>query len=181
MSSRTQCPQCGDLLVQPTGPIKSDILLVGDLPDWWDVIKGKAFSVGYFKFGKYVQRAGDILRDLLTANSIRPERCRMTNVWLHAAKKDTECNIDYHIEQVYKEMAKAKTILLMGTLSVRLLLQEAGAREWSGLEILSPDLPRGSQAMGSVKMATGFKHLGEAQLAIKRFSEMVHEVSLDTT
>ena len=78
-------------------------------------------------------------------------------------------------------MAKAKTILLMGTLSVRLLLQDAGAREWSGLEILSPDLPRGSHAMGSVKMATGFTHLGEAKLAIQRFSEMIYEIPTNRT
>ena len=94
MSLRTPCPKCVDLLVEPVGPIISDILLVGDIPDWRDGLKGKPFSINYFKFGKYVQRAGDILRDLLTANSIRPERCRMTNVWLHAAKKDSECNID---------------------------------------------------------------------------------------
>ena len=172
---RDKCPHCGDQLVQPTGPIKSDILLIGDAPDWYDVVKGKAFAVGYRKNGRYIQRAGDILRNQMTANSIRPERCRITNVWLHATKKVDECDFDWHKTQIYKEIVKSKHILLMSTLSVRLLLEEAGALEWSGLEILSPDLPKGTQAMGSVKMSTGFKHLGEVQLAIKRFGEMVYE------
>ena len=175
MRDRTICHHCGDQLISPAGPIESDILLLGDIPDWFDVVKGKPFAIGYKKNGKYITRAGDILRDLLTANSIRPERCRMSNVWLHAKKKVDECEFSFHVEQAYKEIARAKHVLLMGTLSVRLLLEEAGALEWSGLEILSPDLPKETRAMGSVKMSTGFKHLGEVQLAIKRFSELVYE------
>ena len=172
---RDTCPHCGDQLVLPIGPVKSDILLIGDAPDWFDVMKGKAFAVGYKKNGRYIQRAGDILRDQLTANSIRPERCRMTNVWLHTTKKVEECEFDWHAEKAYAEIVRVKHVLLMSTTAVRLVLEDAGALEWSGLEILSPDLPKGTNAMGSVKMSTGFKHLGEVKLAIKRFSELVHE------
>jgi len=170
---REECPNCGDLLVLPTGPIKSDILLVGDWPDWYDVAKGKPFAVGYKKNGFYIQRAGDILRDTLTSNSIRPDGCRITNVWLHAVKKD--CDFSWHAERTFKEMSKSKYVLLMGSTPVNLLLEEGTALEWSGLEILSPDLPKGIRVMGSVKMQTGFSGLGEVENAIKRFSEMVHE------
>lgn len=175
MTDREICKHCGDQLVQISGPITSDILLIGDFPDWRDIMKGIPFSVGYVKNYRRVMRAGDIMRDLLTANSIRPERCRMTNVWLHAPKKAEECEKDFHVTSVLKEMAQAKYVLLMGTDAVHLLLPDAGALEWSGLEILSPELPKTTRAMGSVKMATGFQHLGEVKLAIKRFSEMVHE------
>ena len=171
---RDQCPHCGDQLVSPIGPIESDILLVGDEPDWFDVVKGRTFAIGYKKNGHYVDRAGDILRAKLTANSIRPERCRITNVWLHAKKKVDDCDLEWHQTQAYAEIAETKYVLLMGTSPVRLLLEDAGAIEWSGLEILSPDLPKGTRTMGSVKIATGFKHIGEVELAIKRFSEMVH-------
>lgn len=174
---REQCPHCGDQLVIPAGPIKSEILLIGDAPDWYDVVKGKAFSIGYRKKGRYIQRAGDILRDQLTANSIRPERCRMTNVWLHATKKVDECDFSWHETQAAAEIAKAKYVLFMSTTAVRLLLENASALEWSGLEILSPELSKETRAMGSVKMSTGFNHLGEVRLAIKRLGEMVHEVS----
>ena len=169
------CIHCGDQLVSPIGPIESDILLIGDVPDWYDVVKGRAFSIGYKKNGHYIDRAGDILRSLLTANSIRPERCRMTNVWLHAKKKVDDCDFEWHQTQAYAEIVNAKQCLFMGTTAVRLLLEDAGAIEWSGLEILSPELPKGTRAMGSVTMNSAFKHLGEAELAVKRFSEMVHE------
>ena len=175
MTDREACPHCGDLLVEPTGPIKSDILLVGDWPDWYDIMKGKAFAIGYRKHNRPIDRAGDILRDLLTANSIRWERCRMTNVWLHDKKKAEDCDHSWHVERVFKEMAKAKYVLLMGTTAVHLLLEDASAQAWSGLEILSHDLPKDTLAMGSVKMSTGFGQLGEVKLAIKRFAEMVHE------
>jgi hypothetical protein len=99
----------------------------------------------------------------------------MTNVWLHAKKKEEDCLIEWHMTKAYEEMAKAKFVLLSGTSAVRLLLPDATATEWSGLEILSPDLPTETRAMGSVKMATGFGQLGEVALAIRKFSELVHE------
>lgn len=172
---REKCPHCGDLLVSPTGPVKSDILIIGDYPDWFDIQTGKAFSVGYKKDRRYITRAGDILRDQLTKNSVRPERVRMTNVWLHATKKEEDCPMGWHMTKAYEEIAKAKFVLLSGTSAVNLLLPDASAQDWSGLEILSPDLPKEVRAMGAVKMATGFGQLGEVSLVIQKFTDLVRE------
>lgn len=172
---KEKCKHCGDQLVDVTGPVKSDILIVGDEPDWYDVTAGKAFAVGLKKHGRYVIRAGDILRDLLTQNSVRPGRVRMTNVWLHGAKKEDVCPSGWHITQTLKEISQAKYVLLSGTLPIRILLPDASAQDWSGLEILSPDLPSSTRAMGAVKVGTGFGQLGEISLAVQKFTTMIRE------
>jgi hypothetical protein len=155
--------------------VRSNILILGDKPDWFDILKGRAFATGYKKNGRYVERAGDILNDLLTKNSIRPTACRMSTVWLHAPKKKEDCDFSWHVERAFLEIVKVKYVLLQGTLAVALVEEGASAQEWSGLEMTSTEWPTGVRAMGSVIMKTAFTHLGEAELALKRFGEMTHE------
>lgn len=169
--SRNVCPHCGDLLIEPIGPIGGKILVIGDVPDWLDITIGVPFAVG--DKGK---RAGTILRDELMRAGLDPRRVRYTNLWLHGKKKKGECDVDFHITRMLQEFVKSDYVLVAGIEPLRVLLDDptASTMDWSGLKLKSPNLPKGIMAMAMVKVATGFDTLGEIRLAIGRFSNIVH-------
>ena len=157
-------------MIPAVGPISANILVVGDFPDWLDVITG----VPFYDKDKNL-RAGNILRTELSRVNINPGRVRYTNMWLHAKKKKGECEPGIHVTQLMKELLKVDHALICGSDPLKLFLGEtATAAAWSGLPIESPDLPSSLKAMACVKIATGFDMLGEVRLAIQRFGEFVH-------
>lgn len=167
---RRICPNCGDQLLSSSGPLSANVLVVGDYPDWLDVITGTPF---YDKDKKL--RAGNILRSELTRVNINPGRVRYTNLWLHAKKKKGQCEQGFHNTILIRELLKVEYVLLSGSEPLKLFLGDnATAAAWSGLSLKSPDLPSEVKAMGCVKIATGFDMIGEVRLAIQRFGELVH-------
>ena len=163
-----KCPHCNLLILPPRGPIKADILAIGDWPDWLDIKKGTVFHTGGWR-----KRVGDVLHNEFQNAGINPGSVRYANVWQHAVNK--ECSSGYHKTELYKEILNRRFLLLMGTETLQLFLPDAKIAEWSGLEILSPELPKDCRAFACVKpsMALG-DTLGEVRFAIQEFAELVH-------
>ncbi len=158
------CQYCGYYLLEPVGPVRSDILLVGTAPDWKDIKNGVPFSGD----------AGNVIKEELQRAAIIPGRCRMTNLWLHA-KNPKDCEIDFHVTSLFKELSGKKFVLIMGTDVLNLFLPNDTISDWTGLEIKSIDLPKGAQAIAMYNPSTALSDtLGETRFAIENFAELVH-------
>jgi len=167
---KEQCPHCGDFLLAARGPINTNILVVGDYPDWQDVLVGTPF---YDRDKKI--RAGNIIAGELERASINPARVRYTNLWLHGKKKKGECEPGFHATAFMNELLRVEFALIAGTEPLQVLLGESfTAAEFSSMRIPREFLPPNVQAMAMVKIATGFDMLGEVRLAATMFGEMVH-------
>lgn len=171
MSNREACPHCGDLLIEPSGPINGTILIIGDVPDWLDITTGVPF---YDRDRR--KRAGNILREELMRAGLDPRRVRYTNLWLHAKKKKGECDTDFHITRMFQEFVKAEHVLVAGIEPLQIILDDptVSTMDWSGLNLKSPNIPKRITAMAMVKVATGFDTLGEIRLALGRFVDQIH-------
>ena len=163
--SREKCPNCGHKLVAPSGPVKATVLLIGDTPGQEEIIQGHPWA----------GRGGDVLRAEMIKVGIHPGRCRMTNMWLHA-KNPKECDKDWHITEMFREVRGKKFLLIMGAETLQTFLPESRVSEWSGLEIISPDIPKGARAMAMVNPAIALRDVhGEVAFAIKNFAELIRE------
>ena len=171
MSNREACPHCGDLLIEPSGPIEGMILVIGDAPDWLDVTTGVPF---YDRDRR--KRAGNILKEELMRAGLDPRRVRYTNLWLHVKKKKNECDVNFHITRMFQEFVKAEYVLVAGIEPLQVILDDpkASTMDWSGLELKSTNIPKNIKVMAMVKVATGFDTLGEIRLALGRFADNVH-------
>ena len=175
--SREACPHCGDLLIEPCGPIGGTILVIGDAPDWLDVTTGVPFYDKDKTVSGYSRkRPGNILREELMRAGLDPRRVRYTNLWLHAKKKKNECDVNFHITRMFQEFVKAEYVLVAGIEPLQVILDDpkASTMDWSGLELKSPNIPKNIKVMAMVKAATGFDTLGEIRLALGRFADNVH-------
>lgn len=162
---RDECRHCGHKLIAPSGPVKSNILLIGDAPGKEEVIQG----------APWVGKGGDVLRDELTLAGINPGRCRITNLWLHT-KNPKDCDKDFHLTKMFKEMQGREFFLIMGAETLQAFLPEAKVSEWTGLEIVSPDFPKGARGMAMVNPAIALRDVhGEVQFAVRNFAEMIRE------
>ena len=163
--TRPHCPHCSHLLVQPNGPPKADILLLGPYPGVEEQVQGFP----------WVGSAGEVLKRELARVGIAYVKCRATNLWQHAENK--ECDFEWHKEMAFKEMLGRKAILLMGALTCNVLLNER-VSDVSGLRVRSMWIPESTIVYASVNPAdaTGKQGLlGEVRLAIRRFSEAIKE------
>jgi len=161
---REACKYCGNLIIEPSGPVKAEILLVGSAPDWEDIKNGEPLS------GK----AGDVLREELQRAAVIPGRCRVTNLWVHA-KNPKDCEVDFHVTRLFKELTGRKYILLMGTDAVQIFMPEISVSDVTGLEILSPDLPKDARALAMYAPSIALSDkLGETRFAIENFSNLIH-------
>ena len=162
---REKCKYCGHKLIAPIGPMKAEILIIGDSPGLEEIKQGTP----------WVGKGGDVLKRELTLAGIHPGKCRITNLWLHT-KNPKDCDVDFHAEEMFKEVLERKYLLIMGAETLRAFLPESKVSEWSGLEIVSPEIPKGIRAMAMVNPAIALRDVhGEVRLAIQNFAEMVRE------
>src|SRR5574340_853718 len=121
---RPTCPQCKNKqLVEPAGPAKSPILLVGEFPGSQEIIQGVPF----------VGESGKILAAELMRVGIQLAQCRVTNLWQHA-KDEKGCDVQWHQNMMAKEFKGRKFVLLMGSDLAKILF-EKGVMDLSGLEM----------------------------------------------
>lgn len=162
-----ECGGCGrKRLVQPYGPIKSNILLIGEYPGWEELRAGEP----------WVGRGGEVLRTELQRAGLTYRRCRVTNLWLHERDEDG-CDVNWHLDHLMAELVDKELILLMGSDVLNIFLPGELVSDWNGLEILSPSLPKTTKvavAMFNPAIALHDK-LGEVRFALENFVEASRE------
>ena len=154
-----QCEKCGRRLVLPSGPEDAEILLVGDAPSYNEIKEGQP----------WIGPAGDVLRTELRRVQINPNRCRITNMWLHG--KTNEC--EAHIDELMAEMQGRKVILLMGADCVTYFTGQ-NVSDVSGLRVdkMTDMLPAGVVAYAIFNPAIALhEKLGEVRFAMEKFAE----------
>ena len=153
------CPKCGRKLVPASGPVKSLVLLIGEFPGWEEIKQGVP----------WVGKAGQVLADEMGRAGLSIGRCRLTNLWLH--EKTDDCDKDWHLTQLKKEMLGRAAVLLLGSDVLAEFLPGENVSDWNGLEVVSPELPR-SVRVCFVAMNPAialYDKLGETRLAIQKF------------
>mgnify|MGYP001566956512 FL=1 len=60
---REECPKCGRMLVLPSGPVKSKILIAGEFPGFEEIRQGTP----------WIGKAGEILRTELMLAGVNPD------------------------------------------------------------------------------------------------------------
>jgi uracil-DNA glycosylase family 4 len=160
----TDCPLCGVPLVQPTGPLDADLLLVGDMPGWREKQLKRPF----------VGETGDVLRQELLRIGIQMDDCRRTNLWLHDPT-DNEEELHLHRGWLLPELNRHPLIFLMGASVVSYVSGGRLVTEVCGLPMRGGvSLPPKTLALASVNPALVFKEgstVGEFKLAIDRLKE----------
>jgi hypothetical protein len=156
---RVKCPNCTLLLVEPVGPVRASLLLVGEFPNYDDVRNG---VVGTGK-------VGEILRKELARIGIQLSSCRFLNLWQHAKSK--ECDSDFHLSYVVKELEGHDWVLLMGSEITKALVGH-GIMEVSGLKVKSKLFPK--VKFFAIPNAGTLLHgdLGEMRLALDKFDKV---------
>ena len=172
--------------MEPSGPADSPIILIGEYPGFEEIKQGVP----------WVGQAGKVLDQELERAGLPRDRCRVTNLWLHApppkpkfaepkttAAKERrltlvrayEPEFRFHSTQVHKEMKGKRAVLLMGSDVTEALLgvsvnSVAGCFvKVEGVEI----------AVAMMNPAIVFRpgpegKLGETRLAIRRWVEAVN-------
>ena len=159
------CPKCGRRLVEPSGPVKSPVLIAGEFPGVDEIRRGIP----------WIGRAGDILRNEMGRAGLSLERCRITNLWLHGVTDD--CDKDWHMTQLKKELLGRAAVLLMGSDVLAEFLPGESVMELNGLDIISPELPR-SVRVCLVTMNPAicmYDKMGETRFALSRFAAAARE------
>ncbi len=156
-----QCENCGRRLVLPSGPEDAEILVVGDAPSYEEIKQGKP----------WVGQAGDVLRTELRRVHINPNKCRITNMWLHG--KTNECKPA--LDELMDEMQGRKAVLLMGADCVSYFTGE-NVSDVSGLRVdkMTDMLPAGVMAYALFNPAIALhEKLGEVRFGIEKFAEAI--------
>lgn len=155
-----RCPHCGYQIVDGTGQTKSDTLVVSSYPDFKDQTNGRLLSGDY----------SDILRHEFAVVGIQLSSIRFVSLWRHVKpKKETECDLSWHVDHVAKEIKGKKRVLLMGSDASRAMFGKA-ASDLYGI-IMKHKLFPGTKFVVSPGHSDAFNSgLGELRLALKRFS-----------
>lgn len=159
---RKQCPICGKLMVEPTGPKNARILLVGEYPGEEEVKQGLPF----------VGRTGEILRAELIKAKVPYAACRVTNLWLHA-KDEKNCDPAVHLNALVQEMKGREFVLMMGS-DLAEAFFNCGIMDVSGLEMKDTSFPKTRIFMSVNPAAVIHEPHGELRLAIERFAEVIN-------
>jgi uracil-DNA glycosylase len=159
--TRLTCPNCGKLLVEPSGRPSSRILFLAEFPGFQEIEEN----------APWVGPAGDVFKRELQRAGIVYNTCRSTNLWLHGVDTKT-CEFKWHLEQAFKELQGKEAVLLIGS-EVSKYLLEKPVSEVSGLRVTAPLLPKEIKlavACFNPAMATKGEGVGEIRLAIERFA-----------
>lgn len=162
--SYQQCPVCNTPMVLANGPINSKWLLVGYAPGREEANKGIPF----------VGRAGESLRFELGRVGIQFERCRSTNLWVHADNKNEAC-LEYSTQQLMHElMVHRDGVLFLGSelagMFNRTPLMEVCGIPLSRIDLLQMDIPCVYIPSPGAIMNVP---LGEFRLGISKFKSMI--------
>ena len=155
------CSNCGRIVIQPTGPVNAEILLVGDAPTVYDVKDGESWT----------GPAGEVLRNEMRMVGINYNKCRVMNMWEHAKAKDCQPNID----AVIQEMDGRKAVLLMGAEAVTFFTKE-NVSDVSGLEVQGDMLLEDTFVFAIFSPALALHdRLGEIRFGLERFAAAIKE------
>lgn len=162
---RPRCPKCNKLLVMPSGPPKSKVILVGEFPGKDEIISGIPF----------VGRAGEILANEMSYIGLHPSMFRITNLWLH--QKDKECDENWHLTQLMKEIRGRRVALLMGSDLANIMFDKS-ITDLTGL-VMKNDKAKGVKLLMSYNPALLIHSpAGEFKLAMREFRNLLERERL---
>jgi len=151
----------------PTGPISSPILLVGEFPGHEEIITGIPF----------VGKTGEILQSELARLGLSMCDYRITNMWLHKPNKPKheDCDVNWHLTQMAKEINGRKLVLLMGSDLTKALFNKS-VTDIMGLKMECDRFP-GIPMIISVNPAQAMHGpLGEFRLSLSRFQKEIEHI-----
>jgi uracil-DNA glycosylase family 4 len=106
-----ECPVCdNDEMVDPSGPAKAKILIIGEFPGKDEIIAGKPL----------VGPTGRIMRKELAYLDADMRQMRITNLWQHRPNKNEKC-FEHGCAEAIKEAKDREAILLVGSDTVKYL------------------------------------------------------------
>lgn len=164
--SRTRCPKCGKLLIEPMGNPHSPYLLVGEYPGHKEAIQGVPFA---FKQRPNQTFAGDLLQAELIRVGIALPTILVTNMWQHQQDENT-CDPAFHLDQTVKLFADRTHVLLMGTAATMPLIGKK-FNEVSGTRVKVPSFKKINFWAAPNPSLAMSQPIGELRLALSRFAE----------
>lgn len=152
---------CGRKMISPIGTNESQILIVGDHPDYEDLQKNMPF----------VSRKGDVLRGELGKAGIDIRKCRLTYIWRH---EPVEKTCKGHMGDVLREMKTRPYVLLMGAETLK-AFGIAGVDLRVGLQIESVFFPEAVKVAIATMNPPQNSGVGEFRLALSKFARRINE------
>ncbi len=161
------CPICQQRIVPASGPISSDVLLVGEFPGFEELQRGVPF----------VGEAGKILEYELFLVGLNLRGFRLTNLWQHMKPKKMDETSQQCFNQFVVELTKemrGRKVLLMGSENANTFLRWK-ISDCSGLLVESPLFPNDVVfVQACVNPATALHGtVGELRHAIQKFAERI--------
>lgn len=105
------CPVCDTLLIKQSGPIFSEILIVGNYPAPKEIERLKPKDRKNLE--PFIGWGGKYFRQELAKAGLDYYQCRAITLWQHKQNKNDKC-LEFMIEQVISEAKDKKLILLCG-------------------------------------------------------------------
>ena len=162
----TKC-LCGLNIVEFSGNVNAEHLLILDAPDFEDVRNG-------------FMMAGDvaeIMRNELRVIGIDLLATRVVSLWRHAKpKKKSECTVDDHVRGMAGELKGHRSILVMGNEASKILFDEAPLMDVCGLLLKSDLIPEETiitAAPNPFSLLHGMK--GEMDLSLQKYRRYLDE------
>jgi len=152
--------ECGLKMMDPTGPKDAQILIVGDKPDYDDLMKNMP----------YVSKRGDVLRSELQRVGIEIRKCRITYVWRHEIKKECKGQLG----DVLREMKDHPYVLLVGAETTR-AFGLGDIDKIVGLQVESIFFPQEVQYVTVVTNPPQSSAIGDFRLAIEKFKRRLDD------
>ena len=152
------------------------MLLVGPFPGYEEIIKGIP----------WVGRVGKILKAELGRQGVQFDNCRVTNIWQHeptdpgTKRKPNplyETEVNWHFDQFLSELHGRKAVLVMGSLTSR-LLGLGPVSHVAGLPVDSPLIPETVEVAFAMQNPAQVLHglVGETRYAIEAFAMALTEL-----
>lgn len=180
MMSSELCELCGEPLVQAAGgqadhPKYHGILVVGEKPDWEDVMSGVAYTQGTDR--KRFSH-GDVLAEEFNRAGLSWPFVRRTYLFGHPMANANQAHreLDYHLTRLMKEVYKSQFVLLMGAEVVRTFTGQSVSSVY-GLPVTAQQIPDSIRvyacpAPGIALSPQGT--IGELRYSIERFVEVIN-------
>jgi len=174
--NRKQCHICDRLLVPPTGPEDSLILLIGSIPDQIEIMSGQIWNTD----------AGEAFKSELGRAGINFRDCRVTNLWQHTEinKKDDSFvkEEDFHFGRMMNEVQGKKAVFLTGRQVIKALFVDSTVTDLEGLNVIPAVFPPEVETCiisrnPSIVLTPGGV-VGNLRHSIQRFAQLTKEIRL---